>query len=162
MTVDPAFLALPLRALADAALQSARDAGAEHADVRIERLRSQDLSLRDAALENLSDDVTLGMAVRVIVDGTWGFASSADVTAEEARRLAREAVDVARVARPLNSQRIQLADEPVYDDVTWVSAYDVDPFSVDPTEKVALFEQWSHGLLASEHVDHVDVSLSQA
>ncbi|MDX6214891.1 MAG: TldD protein [Frankiales bacterium] len=162
VTVEPAFLALPLRALADAALQTARDAGAEHADVRVERLRNQHLSLRDAELENLSDDVTLGLAVRVIVDGTWGFASSADVTTDEARRLAREAVDVARTSRPLNSQPIALADEPVYDDVTWVSAYDIDPFGVPTADKVALFTDWSRGLLAHDDVDHVDISLLQA
>ena len=63
--VDPVFLALPLKALADAALQTARSAGAEHADLRVERLRHQNVSLRDAALENLADDVTLGIAVRV-------------------------------------------------------------------------------------------------
>ncbi|MCW2674357.1 MAG: peptidase modulator of gyrase [Frankiales bacterium] len=162
MTVDPAFLALPLRALADAALQSARDAGAEHADVRVERIRNQDVSLRDADLENLSDDVTLGLAVRVVADGTWGFASSADVTTDEARRLAREAVDVARTARPLNSQRIELADEPVHGDVTWVSAYDTDPFSVPTADKVELFTDWSRALLAHDEVDHVDVTLQQA
>ena len=161
-SVDPAFLALPLRALADAALQTAKDAGAEHADVRVERLRHQHVSLRDARLENLSDDVTLGLAVRVIVDGTWGFASSADVTTDEARRLAREAVAVARTARPLNSQPIELADEPVHDDVTWVSAYDVDPFSVPTTDKVTLFTDWSRQLLGHDEVDHVDVSLQQA
>jgi TldD protein len=162
VTVDPAFLALPLRALADAALQSARDAGAEHADVRVERIRNQDVSLRDADLENLSDDVTLGLAVRVVADGTWGFASSADVTTDEARRLAREAVDVARTARPLNSQRIELADEPVHGDVTWVSAYDTDPFSVPTADKVELFTDWSRALLAHDEVDHVDVTLQQA
>ncbi|MFN2537478.1 MAG: TldD/PmbA family protein [Mycobacteriales bacterium] len=161
-SVDAAFLALPLRALADAALQTARDAGAEHADVRVERLRHQNVSLRDAALENLSDDVTLGMAVRVIVDGTWGFASSADVTADEARRLAREAVSVARTAAPLNSQPIELADEPTYDDVTWVSAYEIDPFTVPTADKVALFTDWSRALLAHDEVNHVDVSLQQA
>jgi TldD protein len=158
VTVDPAFLALPLRAVADAALQTARDAGAQHADARVERLRHQSLSLRDAALENLSDDVSVGLAVRVIVDGTWGFASSPDVSVDEARRLAREAVEVARTARPLNSQPIELADEPVYDDVTWVSGYEVDPFAVPTADKVALFTDWSRSLLANDHVDHVDVS----
>jgi len=160
--VDPALLALPLREAAAAALQAARDAGATHADLRIERLRGQDLSLRDGRLENLGDNVTLGIAVRVVHDGTWGFASSADVTVDEAARLAREAVAVAKTARPLNSQPIELADEPVYDDVTWVSDYEIDPFAVPPAQKVALFADWSRRLLEDDQVDHVDVSLLQA
>ena len=160
--IDPELLALPLRESASAALQAALDAGASHADVRIERLRGQDLTLRNGRLERLNDAVTVGLAVRVVHDGTWGFTSSPDVSVDEAVRLARGAVEVARTSRPLNSEPVELADEPVYDDVTWVSAYDVDPFTVDPSEKVALFADWSARLLASDDVDHVDVSLMQA
>ena len=160
--IDPAFLRLPLREVADTALQAARDAGASHADLRVVRLRGQDLSMRDGRVQSFGDDITLGLAVRVVHDGTWGFASSPDVGVDEAARVAREAVAVARTARPLNSQPVELADEPVYDDVTWVSDYDVDPFAVEPSAKVALFEQWSRRLLDHDDVDHVDVSLQQA
>ena len=160
--IDPELLAMPLRACADAALQAAVEAGAAHADVRIERLRGQDLSLRNGRLEQLSDDVTVGLAVRVVADGTWGFTSSPDVSVDEAVRLAQAAVEVARASRPLNAEPVVLADEPVYEDARWVSAYDVDPFSVDPRDKVALFADWSQRLLASDDVDHVDVSLLQA
>ena len=160
--IAPEFLALPLKEAAAAALQAAKDAGATHADLRVERLRGQDLHLRDGRLESLTDDVSVGLAVRVIHDGTWGFASSADVTVDEAARVAKEAVAMAKVARPLNSQPIELADEPVYDDVTWVSAYHIDPFSIDPADKVAQFAEWSQRLLASDQVDHVDMSLQQA
>ena len=161
-SVDSAFLDLPLQEAAAAGLQAARDAGAAHADVRIERLRGQDLSLRDGRLESLQDAVSAGIAVRVVADGTWGFASSSDVTVEEAVRLARQAVDVARTSRPLNAEPVELADEPVYADRTWVSDYDVDPFAVDPAEKVALLGEWSRRLLESEHVQHVDATLQQA
>jgi TldD protein len=160
--IDPAFLALPLRGVADAALQAAREAGVTHADVRVERVRGQDLSMRDGRVQSLGDDDAVGLAVRVVHDGTWGFASSPDVTVDEAVRLAREAVEVAKTARPLNSQPVELADEPVHADVTWVSDYDIDPFAVDPGDKIALFEQWSQRLLAHDDVDHVDVSLQQA
>ena len=160
--IDPEFLALPMREAASAALQAALEAGASHADVRVERLRGQDLSLRNGRLERLNDAVTVGLAVRVVHDGTWGFTSSPDVTVDEAVRLARSAVEVARTSRPLNSEPVELADEPVYDDVTWVSAYDVDPFAVDPSDKVALFADWSARLLGSDDVDHVDVTLQQA
>ena len=160
--VDPLFLALPMREAAAAALQAATEAGATHADVRVERLRHQDLSMRNGRLEQLSDGTAVGLAVRVVHDGTWGFAAGPDVTADEAVRLARSAVEVARTSRPLNVEPVELADEPVYDDVTWVSAYDVDPFDVDPADKTALFARWSEQLLASDDVDHVDISLSQA
>jgi TldD protein len=160
--IDPEFLALPLREAAAAALQAAQDAGATHADVRVERLRGQDLNLRNGRLERLNDGVTVGLAVRVVHDGTWGFTSAPDVTVDDGVRLAREAVEVARASRPLNAEPVELADEPAYPDVTWVSDYDVDPFGVDPADKVALLAQWSHRLLEHDGVDHVDVSLQQS
>ena len=68
-------------------------------------------------------------------------ASRAAPTSPSTRRSGwpASAVEVARASRPLNAEPVELADEPVYGDVTWVSAYDVDPFAVDPAEKVALF-----------------------
>jgi hypothetical protein len=42
--IDPAFLALPMRRLAEAALSRATALGVEHADFRLERIRSQDIT----------------------------------------------------------------------------------------------------------------------
>src|SRR5207248_6969808 len=90
--------------------------------------------------------------------GTWGFASAVDLTAAEA---ARQAVEVARVAAAMNTEPIELAPEPAYGEVTWVSSYDTDPFEVSVADKVALLAQWSRDLLAHPAVSHVDASLQQ-
>ena len=50
--------------------------GASYADFRFERLVTADLTIRDTAVQSATDAVTTGYAVRVIVDGTWGFAAS--------------------------------------------------------------------------------------
>ena len=159
--VDPEFTAHPLRRLADTALQRAADLGAEYADFRAERVRGQQIGLSDGNLETLYDTDDLGLAVRVVVEGTWGFAAAVDLTPEAAARAADTAVDVARVAAALNTERIELAAEPAHGDVTWVSAYRVDPFAVAVADKIALLAGWSAGLLASDAVDHVDASLLQ-
>src|SRR5216683_1433481 len=159
--IDPEFTAYPLSDLADAALQRAADLGAGHADFRAERVKGQRIGLSDGNLETLFDADELGLAVRVVVDGTWGFAAAVDLTTEAAARAAEEAVDVARVAAAINTERIELADEPGYGDVSWVSSYEIDPFSVNVAEKVALLAEWSTGLLAHDRIDHVDASLYQ-
>ena len=159
--VDPEFTAYPLRQLADAALQRAADLGAEYADFRAERVRGQHIGLSDGNLETLYDTDDLGLAVRVVVEGTWGFAAAVDLTPEAAARAADAAVDVARVAAAVNTERIELAPEPAHGDVTWVSAYQTDPFAVAVGDKIALLAGWSAGLLASDAVDHVDASLLQ-
>jgi TldD protein len=159
--VDPQFTALPLRELADAARQQAADLGAQHADFRAEQIRSQQIGLSDGNLETLFDADDIGLAVRVVVDGTWGFAAAVDLTPDAAAQAAREAVEVARVSAAMNTERIELAPEPAHGDVTWVSAYDVDPFSVSAADKVALLAGWSAKLLSRDGVDHADASLLQ-
>ena len=156
-SVDDVFLALPRRALADAALEAATALGAEHADFRLERIRTERLSWRDDALENAGEGTTLGFAVRVVHDGTYGFAAGTTLTVDEAVRVAREAVAVAQVAHPLNAEPIVLAAEPVHAAATWVSAYEVDPFTVPRAAKLEVLGGWARRLLASDHVDHVDV-----
>ncbi len=159
--IDSDFLALPLRRLADAALQRARDLGAQHADFRMERIRAETLRLFDARLEGSMDADDLGYAVRVIVDGTWGFAAGLELTPEAAAATAEQAVRVAAVSAPVNREPVELAPEPVYADVTWVSAYEVDPFGVPLKEKTELLAEWSSRLLADDRVDHVQASLMQ-
>jgi TldD protein len=159
--IDPEFTAFPLRALADTALQRAADLGAEHADFRAERILAQQIMLSDGQPETLVDTDVLGLSVRVVVDGTWGFAATVDMTPDAAARAAAEAVQVARVAEAINSERIELAGEPAHGDVSWVSAYLVDPFDASLTDKVELLAEWSAGLLANERIAHVDAMLLQ-
>ncbi|WP_380286304.1 TldD/PmbA family protein [Kitasatospora purpeofusca] len=162
--VDPLFLGLPLRALADAALARARELGAAHADFRLERVRSASWRLRDARPAGTSDSVQLGFAVRVLLDGAWGFASGVDLTPDAAARVAEQAVAVARLSGGISrtagsTDRVELADEPVHRDATWVSAYQVNPFEVPDAEKTALLAGWSARLLAAEGVSHVQATL---
>jgi TldD protein len=157
-SVDESFLALPLSALADAALTRAVDLGCEHADVRVERIRTQVISLRDARPESFTDAEDLGLAVRVVLEGTWGFAAGVVLTAAEAVRLAEEAVTVAKVSAAVNSDRVELAPEPVYRDATYVSEYDVDPFAVPDAEKAALLTHLSEQLMAADGVEHVQAT----
>lgn len=158
-SVDPDFLALPRRALADAALSAARAAGAGYADLRIHRLTTEVVQLRDGELETSTLDREIGLAVRVIVDGTWGFASHAELDPAVAAETARRAVRVATTLAPLNAERIELAAEPVYDDLSWVSDYRIDPFTVPGADKIAVLADYSERLLAADGVDHVSASL---
>ncbi|WP_413251698.1 TldD/PmbA family protein [Streptomyces spectabilis] len=163
-SIDEAFTALPLRALADAALARARALGAEHADFRLERVRSAAWRLRDARPAASHDTTDLGYAVRVVHGGTWGFASGVDLTMDAAARVASQAVAMAKLSAQVikaagSDERVELADEPVHADRTWVSAYEIDPFSVPDAEKTGLLADWSARLLAADGVAHVDASL---
>nr|WP_206615773.1 TldD/PmbA family protein [Rhodococcus xishaensis] len=159
--VDPEFTSLPSSALVDAALSVARTAGAEHADLRVHRLVTQSLRLRDRRVQSVQDSVETGFAVRVVIDGTWGFASHAELLPERAAAVAAEAVRVARALRTLSRERVVLAPEPVYRDAVWVSGYDRDPFAIATADKVALFDDYSRILLDADGIDHVLASCLQ-
>ncbi|MGB6512742.1 MAG: TldD/PmbA family protein [Mycobacterium sp.] len=157
--IDADFLSLPRHELADAALSAAAAAGATHADLRIHRLVNEIIQLRDGELETAVVNREIGLAVRVIVDGTWGFASHAELSPEVAAATARCAVSVASTLAALNTDRVELAPEPVYTDATWVSSYKIDPFTVPTAEKIAVLHDYSGRLLAADGVDYVSASL---
>lgn len=156
--VDSDFLALPLTPVADAAITTAKSAGASHVDIRIERVRTGLLNLRDAKPETQADDTISGVGVRVIVDGAWGFASSPEISVDKARELALTAVAMAKTSGPLSTEEVSLATEPVYANKSWVSAYEIDPFSVPDGEKIDRLADLSNRLLKSGSVNHATAS----
>jgi TldD protein len=160
-SLDASFLALPASTLADAALDRARELGAEHADFRLERIRTGVIRLRDGQLVTAADDVVLGLAVRVVHNGAWGFASGIERTPEAARELAERAVATARLSRMLSSDPVQLADEPVYPDATWISSYQQNPFEVPQPQRIARLAELTDRLLAADGVAHVEAMVEQ-
>jgi TldD protein len=159
--IDGGFTALPYRRLAEAALTRAQDFHVSHADFRFERIRSQDVRVRDGRLRGASDSENIGFAVRVILDGAWGFASGVVLDHQSAVAVAETAVRTAQVAAAMTARPVELAHEPTYDDVEWVSAYDVDPFTIPLADKVDLLAGWSADLLAASGVEHSSGTLSQ-
>lgn len=152
--LDSSFTALPYRDLAQVALARAEGLGVTHADVRFERIRYQHVSVRDEALQGASDTEDLGFAVRVIHGGSWGFAAGVVLSTDEAAALAERAVAVARVAAAMTATPVELAPEPTYADVTWVSSYVVNPLDVPTADKVDLLVDWSRRLRLGAAVDH--------
>ena len=159
--IDPTFIALPYRRLAAAALSRARDFGVSHADFRFERVRYQHLSVRDGHLQGAEDAEDLGFAVRVVHHGAWGFAAGVALTTDEAVKVAEQAVNVALVAAEMTRVPVELAAEPVHEDVAWCSAYELNPFDVALAEKSALLEGWTARLVAADGVEHASASLQQ-
>jgi TldD protein len=159
--IDPTFTALPYRELGAVALGRAQELGATHADFRFERIRHQHLGVRDGVLQTAMDADDLGFAVRVIHRGSWGFAAGVVLTPEEASRVAETAIAVAEVAAEMTSMPVEIAPEPVYADVTWISSYAVNPFDVPIAEKAALLVDWTERLRRGAAVDHATASVGQ-
>jgi TldD protein len=159
--IDGAFTALPYRRLAESALTRAQDFNVSHADFRFERIRSQHVRVRDGRLQGAADSEDVGFSVRVVLDGAWGFASGVGLSTQVAVGVAETAVRAAQVAAAMTTRPVRLAPEPAYDDVEWVSAYEIDPLGVPLDEKVDLLAARSAQLLAADGVEHSSGALSQ-
>ena len=75
--------------------------------------------------------------------------------------MARQAVDIARAAHQMSPARVELADEPVQPDRSWISAYQIDLFTVPDAEKVGLQGAIPAGFFDQPGVDHVTARLDQ-
>src|SRR5690348_3633282 len=126
-----------IRELAGIALDAAKGAGAEYADVRFVRNRNQNVSTREQRVSGVSDNETYGFGVRTLVGGAWGFAASRDLTKDEVARVAKQAVAQARANRSAQVRPVVLAPAPAVTG-TWNSPIEIDPFNVAIEEKVGL------------------------
>jgi TldD protein len=127
--------AVDKRKLADIALSTARQLGASYSEVRINRYRLESLSTREKQVQQVERTQSFGLGVRVLADGTWGFASSRSVTAEEARRATHQAVEIAKANAAYQSRRITLAPAGKVE-ANWKSAFDKDPFDLPLDPKI--------------------------
>lgn len=130
-----------VRVLLMEALNAAKLAGASWADVRVQRQRRQNLGTREQQVTNVLDTDTIGCGVRVLVDGTWGFAATRALTTEGVARAARQAVALARANRVARDREVKLAASPAHPNATWKSSYTIDPWTIPVEEKVQLLLQ---------------------
>src|SRR5687768_8383741 len=126
------------RELAFVALDAARAAGATYADVRVGRNRSQSVTTREQQITGLADNETMGMGIRVIAGGSWGFVATNLLTSDDVVGAARQAVAQARANAVARLQPVELAPAEVHRDGQWSSPVGIDPFEIAIEDKVSL------------------------
>jgi len=126
-----------MREIVEAALDAARFAGASYADVRIVDTTEEELSVASGRVEGIESSSSVGIGVRVIADGSWGFAATSTMTREGAVMAARQAVDIAKASGILAADPVQLADLAPIED-TWSGPCAKNPFKVSLDKKIAL------------------------
>ena len=80
----------------------------------------------------------MGCGVRVMVDGTWGFAASRTLTTDGVTGAARQAVAIAKANRPARGNPVDWLPVTGVGDKTWKGAFTVDPWSISVEEKAQL------------------------
>jgi len=133
------FRDIPMvKELMAAALNAAKMAGASYADVRCSRQRQNFVFTREQQIQQIVDTDTVGIGVRTLVDGTWGFAATRILTTDGAAAAAREAVAIAKASRIARDRSVEWLPSPVITDGYWKSAYTTDPFDIPIEQKADL------------------------
>ena len=123
--------------LCERALGTASRHGADYADVRRVETETETVATRNGEPDAIAEEHSVGLGVRVLVDGAWGFASSAMPTAEEADRIAAEAVRIARASARVPGPPVSLG--PTEANVgTYRTPVAIDAFGVPLEEKLDL------------------------
>jgi TldD protein len=107
----------------------------DYADVRLVTTRSERIMVKNGSVDSISDNISKGFGIRVIVDGCWGFSSSSTLTEEEAARVAKQAIEIARATRLLKQMDVILSQEEPRTD-TFRTKVVKDPFQVSLDDKI--------------------------
>ena len=126
-----------MRYVADWALNVAALRGASYADVRVIAQRSRALTTKNGKVGSASDAESVGMNVRVIADGAWGFAASADMGRAAVEATAAQAVAIARASAKVKRENVRLAPEKAVV-AEWSTPYTIDPFTVSVDQNIDL------------------------
>jgi len=108
--LEPAADRALKKRLADVALNAARAKGATYSDVRIGRYLQQYLFTREKNVQNIANAESYGVGIRVIVNGTWGFSATSDVSTDGIARCAETAVAIAKANSRIQTEPVNLAE----------------------------------------------------
>lgn len=147
------------RDLVLAALDAATAAGADYADARVGLYRNQRVSTREERITGVSESSSLGLGVRALVDGSWGFAATRELSRETATRAGREAAAIGRANAAVQPAPVTLAPVESYGEVSWKSAFEIDPWDVPLAEKVEHLLALNEVALRNPSVSFVNSSL---
>ncbi len=136
--LEPGMDVLVKKQMADVALNTAKSLGASYADARIGRYLNQFVRTREDKVQGVVNTESFGIGVRVIANGTWGFASTNDVTPDGIKKATEQAVAIAKANSKFQTEPVVLAPEASYGEVSWKTPIKKDFKEVPVSDKVDL------------------------
>lgn len=126
-----------MKELVERALNLAQVKQATYADIRIVRRQTEAVSVKNGVVEGVSKNDNQGFGVRVLVNGAWGFAASARLTAREVDRVTALAFQIAKASARVKAEGVVL-DSPRRIVARYETPVKINPFTVPITRKIEL------------------------
>ncbi len=137
------------KVLADIALNAATSLGASYCDVRIGRYLRQFVITREDKVENVVNTESVGAGVRVIANGTWGFAATSDLSNAGIAKAAQQAVAIAKANSINQTKPVQLAPVKGAGTVSWATPIKKNAMEVPIKDKADLLLSVNAAALAA-------------
>src|SRR5215475_3683209 len=99
-----------MQELTEHALNVATIKGARYADIRIVDRREQVASVKNGNVDGIGDQDSQGFGIRVLVNNSWGFASSAYLSKDEIERVTGQAFQIAKASGIVPGEPVDLGD----------------------------------------------------
>ena len=135
-----------------------RSKGASYADCRYVRREVESIQVTDQTVESLSRNLDVGVGIRVLANGAWGFAATAELTPASLRKTANLALQIAKASAIVKHEPVRLADQEVFVD-SYRSQCAIDPFTVSSDKKTGLLLQVTEILKKSKLVKTAEASM---
>jgi TldD protein len=126
-----------MKDLAVRALDLVARRGVTYADVRVIETRDREVSTKNGKAGHMSSSESMGLGIRVLASGCWGFAATDDLTKDGIESAATLALEIARSGSAAKKQDIVLAPEEAYE-ATWASPIRIDPFTIPADRNLAV------------------------
>jgi TldD protein len=111
--------------------------GVDYADIRFVRSDNESIKVTNENVDTLSRSMDQGFGIRVLAHGAWGFASSSNVKASEFRKVANQAINIAKASAITKKEDVKLDEGMVYED-HYSTSFDIDPFKIRMSKKINL------------------------
>src|SRR4051794_18316282 len=142
---------MTMRDLAERALEAAMRSGVTYADVRVEQAKERHITTKNAKPANVGAYDSMGVGIRVIADGCWGFAATDEISAKGLERAANLAIEIARSGALAKKRDVLLAPEDAHQG-EWTSPSRIDPFQVPVEETLGLLVAVDKALLGTQGI----------
>jgi TldD protein len=142
--------------VATAGVEGAIAGGARYADARVFVTRSESMSARNGAIEDLDQREEAGVGIRALIGSSWGFFATPELTTAAARAAGEEAAAVARASSRVPGPVLELSETvatQAHWDSTWVE---------HPLDDVALSERGDLLVGVTSTIAAAGVKLAQA
>src|SRR5437588_5929532 len=148
-----------MKHIADWALNVAALRGASYADARLADDRSRGLATKNGKIGHAADSESLGIGVRVIADGAWGYAASDDLSRSAVEATAALAVEIARASSRVKQSEVRLAPEKAVS-AEWTTPFQIDPLTTSVEQNLDLLLKIDSELRAVKGVTLAETNMN--